>query len=43
VETFHPDQLIWVVVGDRAKVEQQIRDAGFSEIRLIDADGEPVG
>jgi zinc protease len=42
-ETFHPDQLIWVVVGDRAKVEQQIRDAGFSEIRLIDADGEPVG
>jgi zinc protease len=43
VETFHPDQLIWVVVGDRAKIEQQIRDAGFSEIRLIDADGEPVG
>ncbi len=41
-ETFHPDQLVWVVVGDRAKVEQQIRDAGFSEIRLIDADGEPV-
>ncbi|HEX2254781.1 MAG TPA: pitrilysin family protein [Thermoanaerobaculia bacterium] len=35
-------RLVWVVVGDRAKVEQQIRDAGFTDIRLLDADGNPV-
>ena len=41
--TLEPDHLIWVVVGDREKVEQQIHDAGFETIHQIDADGEPVG
>ena len=41
-KVLEPDHLIWVVVGDRAKVEQQIRDAGFTDIHQIDADGEPV-
>lgn len=30
------------VVGDRAEVKEQIREAGFDEIRLIDADGNLV-
>ena len=37
----HPDQLVWVVVGDRAKIQTQLAELGFGEIRLIDADGKP--
>lgn len=37
----HPDRLTWVVVGDRAKVENGLRELGF-EIRLIDPDGNVI-
>jgi zinc protease len=33
---------VWVVVGDRAKIEAGVRELGFGEIRLIDAEGNPV-
>jgi len=35
----HPGQLVWVVVGDRAKIESSIRELGWGEIQLLDADG----
>jgi len=35
----HPDSLIWVVVGDRTKIEQGVRDLNLGELRRIDADG----
>jgi len=38
----HPDKLIWVVVGDRAKIEPGLRELKLGEIRLIDTDGKPV-
>jgi zinc protease len=38
----HPDNLIWVIVGDRAKIEAGIRELGLGEIRLLDADGKPI-
>ncbi len=38
----HPDQLVWVVVGDRSKVEAGLRDLGWGEVQLIDADGNPA-
>ena len=38
----HPDNLIWVVVGDRAKIEPGIKELGLGEIRLLDADGKPL-
>lgn len=38
----HPDNLIWVVVGDRAKIEAGIIELGLGEIRLLDADGKPI-
>jgi len=41
-EVVRADNLTWVIVGDRAKIEQGIRELGFGEIRLIDADGKPV-
>ena len=42
-QTVHPDRLIWVVVGDRSKIEAGIRELKLGEIRLIDADGKPIG
>jgi len=38
----HPDNLVWVVVGDRAKIEPGIRELGLGEVRFIDADGHPI-
>jgi len=38
----HPDHLIWVVVGDRAKIEAGIKELGLGEIRLLDADEKPI-
>ncbi|HEV7521726.1 MAG TPA: pitrilysin family protein [Candidatus Angelobacter sp.] len=37
-----PDHLVWVVVGDMAKVEKGIRDLNLGEIHKIDADGNAV-
>jgi zinc protease len=38
----HPDKLVWVVVGDRSKVEAGIRELNFGELRFIDTDGNLV-
>ncbi|MEN7342078.1 MAG: pitrilysin family protein [Pseudomonadota bacterium] len=37
-----PDNTIWVVVGDRERIGDSLDALGFDEIRLIDADGNPV-
>ncbi len=37
-----PDHLIWVVVGDRAKIEPGLRELNLGEIHIIDADGNAV-
>ena len=37
-----PDHLVWVVVGEMAKVEAGIRDLKLGEIHKIDADGNAV-
>jgi len=37
-----PDHLVWVVVGDMAKVEAGIRELNLGEVHKIDADGNPV-
>lgn len=38
----HPDQLVWVIVGDRAKIEPGIRQLGWGEIQMLDTDGNPI-
>ncbi|MEO0575746.1 MAG: pitrilysin family protein [Pseudomonadota bacterium] len=38
----HPDNMIWVVVGDRAKIEEDIKALGLGDFQLIDTDGNPV-
>ena len=38
-EVLKPDNMIWVVVGDRAKIEGKIEELGYGNIVLMDADG----
>ncbi len=38
----HPNEVIWIVVGDLAKVEKGIRDLGYGEIVRLNADGEVI-
>jgi zinc protease len=38
-DTLKPDGMVWVVVGDRAKIEPGIRELGYGDIILMDADG----
>ncbi len=37
-----PDHMVWVVVGDRARIEPSIKELNLGEIHLVDADGNPV-
>ncbi|HXV77466.1 MAG TPA: pitrilysin family protein [Candidatus Polarisedimenticolaceae bacterium] len=37
-----PDGVTWVVVGDRSQIEQAIRGLGWADVKLLDADGNPV-
>ena len=36
-----PEQLVWIVVGDRAKIESSLKELGY-EIKLIDGDGNLI-
>ena len=37
-----PDNLVWIVVGDRVRIEEKIRALDLGEMRFLDADGNPV-
>jgi zinc protease len=41
-EVVRPDGLIWVVVGDRAKIEAGVRELNLGAIKFLDADGKPL-
>ena len=41
-QVIHPEGMVWVVVGDRAKIEQGVKELGIGKIRFIDADGHPI-
>ena len=38
----HPGSLTWVIVGDRAKIEEGIRSLNLGTLQALDADGNPV-
>ena len=38
-DLIHPDQVVWVIVGDRTKVETGLRELKFGELIPIDTDG----
>jgi zinc protease len=31
--------MVWVVIGDRAKIESGIKEVGLGDVVLLDADG----
>jgi zinc protease len=34
----HPDQLVWVVVGDKSKIEQGLKDLNLGEVKTMEAE-----
>ncbi len=38
-KVIRPDNMVWVVVGDRSKIEAGIRELGLGEIKLLDGNG----
>jgi zinc protease len=38
----HPDEVVWLVIGDLRKVEPGIRKLGWGEVTVLDADGKSV-
>lgn len=38
----HPDNLIWVIVGDRSKIEAGVKELNLGEIRFLSPDGKPL-
>ena len=36
------DDVIWVVVGDRAKIEKDLKALGYGLVIVVDADGKVV-
>ena len=41
-DVIRPDQMLWVIVGDRAQVESGLRELDFGALTLIDTDGNPL-
>ena len=41
-KVLHPDQFVWIIVGDRSKIETEIRSLAIGGIHLIDANGKIV-
>ena len=37
-----PDNLIWVVVGDRKEIESRVRELELGEITFLDQDGNEI-
>ena len=42
-QMLRPDNMIWVVVGDREVIEAGIRELGIGPVFEIDADGNVMG
>jgi len=41
-EVVHPDNVVWLIVGDREQVEAGLRELELGKLLVIDADGRPV-
>ena len=37
-----PDDVVWLVVGDLRKIEKGVRELGWGEVTVLNAEGEPV-
>jgi zinc protease len=41
-DSLDPGRMTWVVIGDLKSIEQPIRELGFGEVRVLDADGQVI-
>jgi len=41
-KTYHPDELVWVIVGDLKKIEQDIRDTHLGDVEVWDVYGNKL-
>jgi zinc protease len=41
-QVVRPSSVVWVVVGDRAKIEKSVRELGYGEVKFLDGDGKVV-
>jgi zinc protease len=41
-ELVHPDQLTWIIVGDLAAIEANVRKLDFGDVRVLDVEGHVV-
>ena len=37
-----PGEIVWLVVGDLRKIEKDVRELGWGEVTVLNAEGEPV-
>ncbi len=37
-----PDNLVWIIVGDKEKIEKGIKELNFGELKYLDADGNDL-
>ena len=40
-EIIHPDELVWIIVGDKAKIEDGLKQLNY-EIKFIDSEGNLI-
>ncbi|MEX0297980.1 MAG: M16 family metallopeptidase [Kordiimonas sp.] len=40
--TIQPGKLVWLIVGDRAQIEEGVRSLGLGEVEVWDADGNRI-
>ena len=38
----HPDEVVWIVIGDLRRIEQGVRELNWGEVTVITPDGTPV-
>jgi len=41
-KTLSPDKMVWVIVGDRAKIEAGIKELNWGDVKYLDPDGNPI-
>jgi len=41
-QVVHPDQVTWVIVGDRAKIEAGVKELNLGELHYLGPDGKPL-
>ena len=41
-QVIHPGKLTWLIVGDRAQIEETVRELGLGPVRVLDTDGNAI-